>query len=180
MLGCLLGREVAPLELNACALGKLAQRCREINAIHFFYKAKDIAALAAAKMAGAGGVDASRQVGRPEDPFREVRRQSRHAPEASPMDDGMAATGLAAAAIFTFVISWNDANYYTYDIATATVTHTRAVGSATDDSDQRLINANDGYFKHAAYAGEKQLYWGGPIPKSAAQAVSPPFGNFGS
>lgn len=32
------------------------------------------------------------------------------------------------------------------------------------DSDQRLINSNDGYFKNAAYAGEKMLYWGGRKP----------------
>lgn len=29
------------------------------------------------------------------------------------------------------------------------------------DSDQRLINSNDGYFRNAAYAAEKKLYWGG-------------------
>jgi hypothetical protein len=32
------------------------------------------------------------------------------------------------------------------------------------DSDQRLINPNDGYFRKAAYAGEKMLYWGGKKP----------------
>lgn len=32
------------------------------------------------------------------------------------------------------------------------------------DSDQRLINPSDGYFKNAAYAGEKMLYWGGKRP----------------
>lgn len=32
------------------------------------------------------------------------------------------------------------------------------------DSDQRLINAADGYFKNAAFAGQKELYWGGKKP----------------
>ena len=32
------------------------------------------------------------------------------------------------------------------------------------DSDQRLINPNDGYFRKASYAGEKMLYWGGKKP----------------
>lgn len=32
------------------------------------------------------------------------------------------------------------------------------------DSDQRLISATDGYFKHTAYAGQKTLYWGGKKP----------------
>jgi hypothetical protein len=47
------------------------------------------------------------------------------------------------------------------------------------DSDQRLINANDGYFKNTAYAGEKMLYWGGKKPTNAGEAVvpSPPTGD---
>lgn len=32
------------------------------------------------------------------------------------------------------------------------------------DSDQRLINPNDGYFRYCSYAGEKMLYWGGKKP----------------
>lgn len=32
------------------------------------------------------------------------------------------------------------------------------------DSDQRLIDANDGYFRVVAYAAEKMLYWGGRKP----------------
>lgn len=32
------------------------------------------------------------------------------------------------------------------------------------DSDQRLINSDDGYFKSTAYAGQKELYWGGKKP----------------
>lgn len=32
------------------------------------------------------------------------------------------------------------------------------------DSDQRLINPNDGYFRKTSYAGEKMLYWGGKKP----------------
>lgn len=32
------------------------------------------------------------------------------------------------------------------------------------DSDQRLINPNDGYFRYTSFAGEKMLYWGGKKP----------------
>lgn len=32
------------------------------------------------------------------------------------------------------------------------------------DSDQRLIDVDDGYFKNTAYAGQKELYWGGKKP----------------
>lgn len=32
------------------------------------------------------------------------------------------------------------------------------------DSDQRMIDPDDGYFKHTAYAGQKVLYWGGKKP----------------
>lgn len=39
------------------------------------------------------------------------------------------------------------------------------------DSDQRLINADDGYFKFTAYAAEKSLYWGGEKPAHAATAL---------
>jgi hypothetical protein len=39
------------------------------------------------------------------------------------------------------------------------------------DSDQRLINAADGYFKNTAYAGEKMLYWGGKKPSRTSSAV---------
>lgn len=48
------------------------------------------------------------------------------------------------------------------------------------DSDQRLINASDGYFRNVSYAGQKMLYWGGQIPANAGQAIapSPPSGNF--
>lgn len=38
------------------------------------------------------------------------------------------------------------------------------------DSDQRLINPNDGYFKSTAYAGEKELYWGGKRPVRTGDA----------
>lgn len=36
------------------------------------------------------------------------------------------------------------------------------------DSDQRLINPSDGYFRFCAYAGEKMLYWGGKKPDRIA------------
>jgi hypothetical protein len=48
------------------------------------------------------------------------------------------------------------------------------------DSDQRLINPTDGYFKNTAYAAEKALAWGGKKPTRTAAAVSPPTGNFGA
>jgi hypothetical protein len=40
------------------------------------------------------------------------------------------------------------------------------------DSDQRLINPTDGYFKNTAYAGEKMLYWGGKKPTRTAAAAA--------
>lgn len=47
-------------------------------------------------------------------------------------------------------------------------TAARGLGSSgarmRSDSDQRLINPNDGYFKNTAFAGEKMLYWGGRKP----------------
>ncbi|AHE52642.1 hypothetical protein [Sphingomonas sanxanigenens] len=36
-------------------------------------------------------------------------------------------------------------------------------GRMRSDADQRLIDPNDGFFKHTAYAGEKQIYFGGKI-----------------
>lgn len=39
------------------------------------------------------------------------------------------------------------------------------------DSDQRLINSDDGYFKNTAYAGEKMLYWGGKKPARAGSVL---------
>lgn len=39
------------------------------------------------------------------------------------------------------------------------------------DADQRLIKANDGFFKNTAYAGEKNLYWGGRKPQNAGTAL---------
>lgn len=42
----------------------------------------------------------------------------------------------------------------------------RKNGRMRADSDQRLIDANDGYFKATAYAAQKQLYWGGKRPYS--------------
>jgi hypothetical protein len=37
-------------------------------------------------------------------------------------------------------------------------------GRMRSDSDQRLIDATDGYFKNTGYAPEKMLYWGGKRP----------------
>lgn len=39
------------------------------------------------------------------------------------------------------------------------------------DADQRLIDANDGFFKHIAYAGEKKLHWGGRRPERAGSVL---------
>lgn len=39
------------------------------------------------------------------------------------------------------------------------------------DADQRLVKANDGFFRNIAFAGQKTLYWGGRKPASAASAV---------
>lgn len=39
------------------------------------------------------------------------------------------------------------------------------------DADQRLIDPLDGFFKNAAYAGEKTLYWGGRRPARAGSAL---------
>jgi hypothetical protein len=40
----------------------------------------------------------------------------------------------------------------------------RLGGRRRSDSDQRLIDADDGYFKNTSYAGQKTLYWGGKKP----------------
>jgi hypothetical protein len=60
------------------------------------------------------------------------------------------------------------------------------------DADQRLVKPTDGFFKHASFAGEKTLYWGGRVPANAGTALgaytgggsSVPapggFGNFGN
>lgn len=40
------------------------------------------------------------------------------------------------------------------------------------DSDQRLIDSDDGYFKNTAYAGQKTLYWGGKKPARSGSALS--------
>jgi hypothetical protein len=39
------------------------------------------------------------------------------------------------------------------------------------DADQRLIDPADGFFKNVAFAGEKQLYWGGRRPSRAGSAL---------
>jgi hypothetical protein len=40
----------------------------------------------------------------------------------------------------------------------------RRGGRLRSDSDQRLVSANDGFFKHVSYAGQKTVYWGGKKP----------------
>jgi hypothetical protein len=44
-------------------------------------------------------------------------------------------------------------------------------GRMRTDTDQRLIKANDGGFKAIAYAGQKNLYWGGKKPAIAGTAL---------
>ena len=39
------------------------------------------------------------------------------------------------------------------------------------DADQRMIDPDDGFFKHVAYAGEKKLYWGGRRAERAGSAL---------
>lgn len=39
------------------------------------------------------------------------------------------------------------------------------------DADQRLVKANDGFFRNTSYAAEKMLYWGGRRPATAAAAL---------
>lgn len=51
------------------------------------------------------------------------------------------------------------------------------------DADQRLIDPNDGFFARVAYAGEKQVVWGGKPPVrvgSAIGGISPGRGGGGS
>lgn len=48
------------------------------------------------------------------------------------------------------------------------------------DADQRLIDANDGFFKNVSYAGEKTLYWGGRRPARAGSALPGTGGGFGN
>lgn len=39
------------------------------------------------------------------------------------------------------------------------------------DADQRLVKANDGFFRNVSFAGEKTLYWGGRKPENARDAL---------
>lgn len=56
----------------------------------------------------------------------------------------------------------------------------RKGGRMRSDADQRLIKPNDGFFKHVAYAAEKQLYWGGQRPATAGSALGGvPAGGYG-
>jgi hypothetical protein len=56
----------------------------------------------------------------------------------------------------------------------------RRGGRMRSDSDQRLINALDGYFKKTGYAAEKMLYWGGKRPTRAGGALGGGSGSGGS
>lgn len=47
------------------------------------------------------------------------------------------------------------------------------------DADQRLVKANDGFFRNTAFAGEKTLYWGGRRPSNAGSAVGGSYGGGG-
>ena len=48
----------------------------------------------------------------------------------------------------------------------------RRGGRMRTDADQRLIDPLDGFFKNVAFAGEKQLYWGGTKPATAATVLN--------
>ncbi|MES2175113.1 MAG: hypothetical protein V4523_14360 [Pseudomonadota bacterium] len=47
----------------------------------------------------------------------------------------------------------------------------RRGGRMRTDADQRLIKSADGGFKAIAYAGQKNLYWGGKRPATASSAL---------
>lgn len=53
----------------------------------------------------------------------------------------------------------------------------RRGGRMRSDADQRLIDPDDGFFKHAAYAAQKTLYWGGKKPATAGEVFSYGGGN---
>lgn len=55
----------------------------------------------------------------------------------------------------------------------------RAGARMRSDSDQRLINGSDGYFRNTAYAGEKTLYWGGRVPNHARGVLGGSTGSLG-
>lgn len=44
-------------------------------------------------------------------------------------------------------------------------------GRMRSDADQRLIDPDDGFFKHCSYAGEKQIYFGGKISSAAKSGL---------
>jgi hypothetical protein len=48
----------------------------------------------------------------------------------------------------------------------------RRGGRMRTDADQRLIKATDGGFKAIAYAGQKNLYWGGKKPATAGSVLT--------
>lgn len=52
-------------------------------------------------------------------------------------------------------------------------------GRMRSDADQRLVKANDGFFKHVSFAAEKTLSWGGKKPATAGAALGgvPPTSN---
>lgn len=56
----------------------------------------------------------------------------------------------------------------------------RRGGRMRTDADQRLVKATDGGFKAIAYAGQKNLYWGGKKPSTAASALSSDSTSYGS
>ncbi len=47
----------------------------------------------------------------------------------------------------------------------------RRGGRMRTDTDQRLVDPTDGFFKHVSYAGEKMLAWGGQKPKRAGNVL---------
>lgn len=47
----------------------------------------------------------------------------------------------------------------------------RRGGRMRSDADQRLVAADDGYFKNTGYAPEKTLYWGGKRPAVAGAVL---------
>lgn len=73
----------------------------------------------------------------------------------------------------------------TADISVAMESAARGLGRSgarmRSDSDQRLISPSDGYYKNTAYAGQKDLYWGGtrPVRSGSAGGAGPVAGTIG-
>jgi len=57
------------------------------------------------------------------------------------------------------------------EIETAARSLGRRGARMRSDADQRLVDPQDGFFKHTSFAAQKMLYWGGLRPTRAGDAV---------